>query len=916
MDPFSSLGVASNVVQLIDLAAKLVSGTYKIHRASSEEKGYTRDIRFITDKLQKLNKDLGDSISRSVSLASASNLDKDIIKLCAECEEVAKQLLSVLTKLDAKTGQGVWSSARQALLTLLNQDQHHLISSQHQHSQEKKETESVLEDIRKLSNTLLEHVNQNNRLQQDIIKAVNKNCLSQTTDVAKIHSKGDSLVQLLTDSDKTLLNDRTLSLLQYTEIQRRSEAICDAYKNTFEWIFEDQTPDASWNSFVQWLQSNDNLYWITGKPGAGKSTLMKFLFEDKRVRPLLKIWAGKKDLIVTAFYFWNSGTQIQMSLEGLTRTLLYSVLQQRPELIPQVFPHQLEAWILFGDDTQHFAGNRGIQDDLLSWQELLAALQRLGHVLRAEDSARVVFFLDGLDEFGGEPAHLIAFIQALVSPNVKICVSSRPWIVFEDAFRLLPSLRMEVLTRRDIKIYVESKFGGNSGFQARRILEPAYADEIVENVVDKASGVFFVGFVGGERLSELQQRLDALPSDIEKLFWNILDALDTFHFERASQLFQIIRASTVPLSVLGLSFADDDDLQALYRLENKPLSAQEGAARAEIMRRRLNVCCKGMIEPNSKSENSLASEPVGYLHRTVKDFLQKPENWNKLLRATNRSFDPRLRLSFAHAMLLKVLDVHKCAADQLIDHVARIIQHSMAVHSDGSETQFRLFNEVDKTVKRKVRDISHYRGPVLHRDLVYDKQSRTDWINIQRYIEQDDTFLECAVHLQLFAFVQESFNQSAASTFNRKQIDTTRLLYHAAKSYCEQARCIDGIITWKTRHVDMVRLLFECGANPNAKFNGSTPWQVVVRNYPRHEVSETEREQDAELLSLFLRHGAATDAVDMCRLPMDIIIRKTSTHRQEALEVPAIQEMKPECISWTKALLYLLKVFFERKRSH
>ena len=29
--------------------------------------------------------------------------------------------------------------------------------------------------------------------------------------------------------------------------------------------------------FVDWLKQEDGLYWVSGKPGSGKSTLMKFL---------------------------------------------------------------------------------------------------------------------------------------------------------------------------------------------------------------------------------------------------------------------------------------------------------------------------------------------------------------------------------------------------------------------------------------------------------------------------------------------------------------------------------------------------------------------------------------------------------------------------------------------------------------
>jgi len=124
MDPLSSLSIASSLVQLIDFAARLVSGTYRIHTTASGERGSNSDVKFITDNLQELNNDICDSLSTSMALAPGASLrHSEIIVLCSQCDEVAKQLISVLVKLDAKKGQGVWRSARQALLTLLSHDQ-------------------------------------------------------------------------------------------------------------------------------------------------------------------------------------------------------------------------------------------------------------------------------------------------------------------------------------------------------------------------------------------------------------------------------------------------------------------------------------------------------------------------------------------------------------------------------------------------------------------------------------------------------------------------------------------------------------------------------------------------------------------------------------------------------------------------
>jgi hypothetical protein len=53
------------------------------------------------------------------------------------------------------------------------------------------------------------------------------------------------------------------------------------------------------------------------------------------------------------------------------------------------------------------------------------------------------FFVDGLDEFFGKPADLIDYLKSVaVLLNVKLCVASRPWPVFEDAFDQCPSLRL------------------------------------------------------------------------------------------------------------------------------------------------------------------------------------------------------------------------------------------------------------------------------------------------------------------------------------------------------------------------------------------------------------------------------------------------------------------------------------------
>ena len=69
----------------------------------------------------------------------------------------------------------------------------------------------------------------------------------------------------------------------------REERISDNFLTTFQWIYsEPQNGSRQWSSFTSWLQGPENIYWITGKPGSGKSTLMKMLSTDPQTNTLLQ----------------------------------------------------------------------------------------------------------------------------------------------------------------------------------------------------------------------------------------------------------------------------------------------------------------------------------------------------------------------------------------------------------------------------------------------------------------------------------------------------------------------------------------------------------------------------------------------------------------------------------------------------
>jgi hypothetical protein len=86
-------------------------------------------------------------------------------------------------------------------------------------------------------------------------------------------------------------------------------------------------------------------------------------------------------------------------------------------------------------------------------------------------SIKFCIFIDGLDEYHGAVEKLVDILETIsINSNVKICVSSRPWIEFIDAYggNTEQLLKLEDLTKNDIRRYAADRFGQNKQFQSRQ----------------------------------------------------------------------------------------------------------------------------------------------------------------------------------------------------------------------------------------------------------------------------------------------------------------------------------------------------------------------------------------------------------------------------------------------------------------
>ena len=168
----------------------------------------------------------------------------------------------------------------------------------------------------------------------------------------------------------------------------------------------------------------------------GKSTLMNFILEHLRTQNALEQWAGNDQLVIAKYFFWNAGSDLQMSQEGMLRTVLYDIFSSSLDMSCLTLPKFIDV-------------QRSLTEKYL--------LQKLEDLLSQDYmSFKLCIFLDGLDELHGDH-HKLASWTTRLSRNytdLKLVVSSRPWPQFERAYAQVPQLLHQDLTRNDIRKYI------------------------------------------------------------------------------------------------------------------------------------------------------------------------------------------------------------------------------------------------------------------------------------------------------------------------------------------------------------------------------------------------------------------------------------------------------------------------------
>lgn len=681
------------------------------------------------------------------------------------------------------------------------------------------------------------------------------------------------------DDTRKQAEESILSSLWYPGIDDREESVSEAYKSTLNWVYQDpEQSQKPWDSFVGFLSSNGvRNYWVTGKPGSGKSTLMKHIQQDPRTHEHLESWASGREIIKASFFFFYQGPNMQRTELGLLTSLLLKILKAQRELIPLVFQEKFNAAL---------RASNNVAIDRPTIHEARKALRAL---IRASPKTCFFISIDGLDEF--DPAvsatdihNLLDLTDTLASfANVKILLSSRPLTAFEQKFADFPKLEIHELTKDDVTQYVRGKLEAHP--QMRRLLRnsPADAQSLIRSIVHGSLGVFLwvrlvvasvlEGLTNSDDMAELSQRVEELPSDLHDLYRLMLSRVDPRYREQSARLlrFYALPVESTPggaQSALGLWYALHDDL--LYETPIAPICDSELQDHVEEVESWIKSRCMNLLEivtleakPGRYNlqpggdvydiSNPYLARTVTFIHRTAQEFLNQHDVMTEFVQIDMRKWtdyvvESRVRIIKATLLLLKTCRLNSRSHwEDYLSLAARVGDIAVFGRSPGHSKSWKLADskliyELDmvmsyhleraKTQESDMSSLLSLYPAEAHWAVGYELLPRDNCVLGYTPMPGDKEHANLAsftVCWGIVPFVQEQLSELGPQFLSKKG---PSLLAHAlAHSWpWEDRQCSEP-------DIEIIKMLMANGGDSNEFYEGRTIWEWFTASLPPDETS-------------------------------------------------------------------------------
>ncbi|KAJ4059318.1 hypothetical protein NW763_006751 [Fusarium oxysporum] len=657
------IGLTSSILTFVEFSAAIISAVQKVRAATDGTPQEIKELLKRADDIAVWENKLG-LLKSQKKLTPAEH---SILDTGGACKQTAADIKAISDKVYIRSGAKLRLLEHPRVVFGLFMSQPDLKKLQERlisHERDVKralclliQNKSNSETLKALESIREEHASFN--IEQSVrFDAIQQEILAASQQISRDFNEFKGQVTSLRTKIDSLENERqacakqikVLKSLHFHEIRKRWDKIDDAATRTLAWLH-----DPSKTSFLHWLTSETNdIYSISGLPGSGKSTLMKFAFEHKTTIQSLEQWAGKIRLCRASYFFWNQGFDMQKSQIGLLQSLLYQVMRQIPALVSLVDKERLdhEPW---------------------GFEELKSLFDKVKK--ETNSSVKFCFFIDGLDEYDGSEEAIGQLIMSISeSSHIKICASSRPRSFFEqNLWSSRYSLTMQDLTMDDMRLYVAQALGEHVDLQQLQI--DTSGKLLLDQITEDAKGVWLwvhlvtrdlkLAVKGKETIRKLREIVQEFPKDLEKYFKHIIDRVEPVFQKEMARTFLITVFEVQPLPLYAFYLLDVELEDEDYALKEQigPLEATTISRVGNEWKDKIHRRCSDLLVVDSCEHPVFLEQPVDFLHRTVRDFL-RDQYIHQLEKVLNARFVPPISLCRIFLFFLKKQHQHNLNTKQ------------------------------------------------------------------------------------------------------------------------------------------------------------------------------------------------------------------------------------------------------------
>lgn len=577
-----------------------------------------------------------------------------------------------------------------------------------------------------------------------------------------------------------ILVPECLATLRFEEWNSRENKITE--------VERDGTWLSSCTDYREWLSSrHSDIFWISGKPGSGKSTLVKHIMKQLQGGRSRAIWGettiDQRNLqslefsdtpmeIFSSFYYSFRGGRTEKAHELMLRSIAYQIFGQSATLFP-----------LIRDQYR----NRKLANLPWQYKDLQIVLHSLHNVTF---DLKIFIAIDGLDESDNDLRDdVLEFLSRLTTPknhcNMKILLASRPETSLKIWMNSVRFVLLEQKNEPDIRLIVESEVAKLEHYRQTLISHGARSLDTQSNedplrgiatfIVKHAQGVFlWVSLVlreiknfvqqGGYSLEDIEHCMRSLPRELggrDGFYATMVERLTRqvnvshTYQDRGRRIFAWVSFSTRPVSVNELRDAMATPLAL-------PMAADQGSfnlarARPHDFERGLSSLCGGFVEvriffvtacfrnlceqiraDNSNSQ-SQSLWPVQLIHQTAREFLLRKDGLAQPYEMDEEFGDTEIAgtcyryiyLAFTAVLTRDKADTEFSSAAKVAEHFSHFLLLRYALDNFANHLEhlgsngLAIFAQFERFVADLEKDCASYRALLL-----------TFWLRSQQWPRQ------------------------------------------------------------------------------------------------------------------------------------------------------------------------------------